>query len=262
LASKKEALLKKKEEEEKKPEDKKPEEPPKPSLSSNLPTLLLDSEGREIDSEGNLVGNTMERISSVKANQKFITSTKFTDLLKEEISASRGPTVNADNQKDSTKKTANFFDANLKTEKADRQTRGIKFIEPGSIVKKQEKIRNQNQNQSKFSKKEPKLLSEVVPKEEIDDVLFSVLGKKREDPPEVEWWDKFLLNSVIIGGKDEDNPEKKRNHIKNQCQKVRKKTKKNILIRNQFLQVEKNCNWRKFHILLNIQFQCFHLEKI
>jgi len=120
--------LKKKEEEEKKPEDKKPEEPPKPSLSSNLPTLLLDSEGREIDSEGNLVGNTMERISSVKANQKFITSTKFTDLLKEEISASRGPTVNADNQKDSTKKTANFFDANLKTEKADRQTRGIKFI--------------------------------------------------------------------------------------------------------------------------------------
>jgi len=132
----------------------------------------------------------------------------------------------------------------LKTEKAERQTRGIKFIEPGSIVKKQEKIRNQNQNQSKFSKKETKLLSsDVVPKEEIDDVLFSVLGKKREEPPEVEWWDKFLLTPIIIGGKDEENPEKKRNYIKNQCQKIRKKIKKkNIHIQNQFHQLEKNCN--------------------
>jgi len=106
LASKKEALLKKKEEEEKKPEDKETSKP----LISNVPTLLLDSEGREIDSEGNLVGNTMERISSVKANQKFITSTKFTDLLKEEISASRAPASSStEKQKDSTKKNSKFF---------------------------------------------------------------------------------------------------------------------------------------------------------
>jgi len=113
----------------------------------------------------------------------------------------------------------------LKTEKkAERQTRGIKFIEPGSIVKKQEKIRNQNQNQSKFSKKETKLLSsDVVPKEEIDDVLFSVLGKKREEPPEVEWWDKFLLTPIIIGGKDEDNPEKKEITLKINAKKLEKK---------------------------------------
>jgi len=56
--------------------------------------------------------------------------------------------------------------------------------------------------------------------------LFSVLGKKREEPPEVEWWDKFLLTPIIIGGKDEDNPEKKEITLKINAKKLEKKLKK------------------------------------
>jgi len=94
------------------------------------PPLILDSKGREVDLQGNILSTkTSKDITTLKANKKYKVKQIMLDL------------VPLTTEKD---KKSIYYDPNLSVPKPDRQRRSLNFLEAGTIVKKSRKNKSKS----------------------------------------------------------------------------------------------------------------------
>eukprot|EP00448_Togula_jolla_P008183 CAMPEP_0170603370 /NCGR_PEP_ID=MMETSP0224-20130122/18878_1 /TAXON_ID=285029 /ORGANISM="Togula jolla, Strain CCCM 725" /LENGTH=581 /DNA_ID=CAMNT_0010928251 /DNA_START=58 /DNA_END=1799 /DNA_ORIENTATION=- len=161
--------------------------------------LILDEFGRELDEEGNVVPMKPQVVSTLKVNinrEKEARMKKILGLKKE----------GAGEQ--------NWFDNSLKTplrtERARRRT--FRFVEEGSLVKKEQRLVKKLQEKALGMDKEKeqpkKKKEEEKRKEEHDeDSKQTDMGVRKIEPkimrrepiPEVEWWDTPFLREDSLG---------------------------------------------------------------
>ena len=130
--------------------------------------LLLDSEGRQINAEGQII--SQNRNSTLKVNQQ---SAK----VKGEAGAGGARTQGS------------HIDIRLKAPVEERKSRALSFVKPGKYVKKAQTMRMQQ------------LATEMkAQRYEASDTAEKLNVVRKEPIPAVEWWDQVVLSPP---GKDE-----------------------------------------------------------
>jgi U4/U6 small nuclear ribonucleoprotein PRP3 len=84
------------------------------------------------------------------------------------------------------KKNTLYFDPTLAAPRSSKRRHGLNFLQAGSVVKKAEKMREMAK---KEEKKEEKKITDIEESKEL------TTKKQKEPIPDVEWWDKFLLQN-------------------------------------------------------------------
>merc|ERR1712137_517070 len=157
--------------------------------------LILDEFGRELDDEGNVVPMRPQVVSTLKVNinrEKEARLHKILGLKKE------GGTEQS------------FHDSSLKAvtryERQKRKT--FRFVEEGSLVKKEQRMVKKLQEKAlgidkekdanKKKKEEEKKIQQQVEEEPKDVGIKKIEPKvlRREPIPDVEWWDMPFLREV------------------------------------------------------------------
>jgi U4/U6 small nuclear ribonucleoprotein PRP3 len=157
--------------------------------------LILDEFGRELDDEGNVVPMRPQVVSTLKVNinrEKEARLHKILGLKKE------GGTEQS------------FHDSSLKAvtryERQKRKT--FRFVEEGSLVKKEQRMVKKLQEKAlgidkekeakKGKKEEEKKVQQQVEEEPKDVGIKKIEPKvlRREPIPDVEWWDMPFLREV------------------------------------------------------------------
>jgi len=150
--------------------------------------LFLDKFGREIDDEGNLKSTKTREVATIMLNKKKKDKKSKMDQV---LIPSNEPEVNK----------TDFVDPNLPNRQAERKKRAFHFLEAGALVKKADKIRAKLRGEDDDGKKDeqvvPKMedLMALVREDQQDQQQQVPLAKRlsKENPPDFEWWDKFLL---------------------------------------------------------------------
>lgn len=164
--------------------------------AANTPKpLLLDAQGREIDEKGNLVQFTARQASSL-ANQKEI------EKERRKRGEQRAREMLAGDAAETTLR-GSFVDPRMKANRAQRVARPIHFVQPGTFVKKAEKMRDI------AVKEELKAEANSVAATRLDPLALAALEREaamfdnpnlvqlgasrptnvRPPVPDVEWWD-------------------------------------------------------------------------
>lgn len=151
------------------------------------PPLILDSQGREVDSAGKVITTNISttNIKTIKANKKY-------DLLE----SAPAPDVTK----------SKYYDARVAVPKVGRQRRDWSFVEHGTYIKKGDKLRTKaaeeemKQRIAEAAGGEVKQEDEMRDDNDDEDINPNLiqLGVKEEpkieDPiPSVEWWDESIM---------------------------------------------------------------------
>lgn len=155
---------------------------------SNPPPLILDREGRTIDSQTGEVIQLPQHTPTLRANIRAKKIKDFKGILEkppEEITE------------------GNFFDPRVDMKAPQRPKRGFKFHEKGKFEQVAQRLRTKAQlerlqNEIAFTAKRTGIasaakLATIAPKKELGD----------GEIPDIEWWDTYILPSQIYC-KEED----------------------------------------------------------
>ncbi|KAK8957789.1 hypothetical protein KSP39_PZI000152 [Platanthera zijinensis] len=160
--------------------------------STKVPVLRLDAQGREIDEHGNVVNKTnVTNLSTLKVNINKQKKDAF-QILRPEL--------------DSSMEFHPHFDANMginKTKLVRPKRTSFQFVEEGRWSKQAEvlKIKNQfGEAQAKELKVKQSQLAKAKAEPDENPNLIAVgertfKEKKKDEVPEIEWWDKSFLPS-------------------------------------------------------------------
>ncbi|KAJ1526227.1 hypothetical protein ONE63_009384 [Megalurothrips usitatus] len=151
--------------------------PPKPAQQEKPVPLILDSEGRTVDSSGKEVQLT-HLVPSLKANIRAKKREEFRQQLQEKPVEDLSDT--------------HFFDSRIGIKPSVRNKRALRFHEPGKFQQLADRMRMKAQLEklqneiSQIAKKtgisSATKLAQIAPKEQTE-----------EHVPTVEWWDSVIL---------------------------------------------------------------------
>merc|ERR1711972_660035 len=165
--------------------------------------LILDEFGRELDEEGNVVPMRPQVVSTLKVNINREKEARMKKILG----------VKGDGDGDE-----KYFDNSLKTVmRTDRPKRkGFRFIEEGSLVKKEKRLvqrihekasgidkEKKEEKKKKEEEKKKQAEKEAEEAKEAEGGIRKIEPKimRREVIPDVEWWDMPFLKEDINGQK-------------------------------------------------------------
>lgn len=150
--------------------------------AANPPPLILDSEGRTIDSATGQVIHLPQHTPTLRANIRAKKIKDFKGILEkppEEITEGK------------------FFDPRVEMKAPQRPKRGFKFHDKGKFEQVAQRLRTKAQlerlqNEIAFTAKRTGIasaakLATIAPKKELGE----------GEIPEVEWWDSFILSSPM-----------------------------------------------------------------
>merc|ERR1740121_169916 len=165
--------------------------------------LILDEFGRELDEEGNVVPMRPQVVSTLKVNINREKEARMKKILG----------VKGDGNGDE-----KYFDNSLKTVmRTDRPKRkSFRFIEEGSLVKKEKRLvqrihekasgidkEKKEEKKKKEEEKKKQIEKEAEEAKEAEGGIRKIEPKimRREVIPDVEWWDMPFLKEDINGQK-------------------------------------------------------------
>merc|ERR1740121_2996588 len=165
--------------------------------------LILDEFGRELDEEGNVVPMRPQVVSTLKVNINREKEARMKKILG----------VKGDGDGDE-----KYFDNSLKTVmRTDRPKRkGFRFVEEGSLVKKEKRLvqrihekasgidkEKKEEKKKKEEEKKKQAEKEAEEAKEAEGGIRKIEPKimRREVIPDVEWWDMPFLKEDINGQK-------------------------------------------------------------
>ncbi|XP_026662367.2 protein RDM16-like isoform X2 [Phoenix dactylifera] len=167
-----------------------------PQRPAKAPVLLLDAQGREIDEHGNVINMPkLTNLSTLKVNINKQKKEAF-QIIKPDL--------------DAIAESNPYFDDRMGINKAKllrpkRMT--FQFVEEGKWSKQAEMIKFKSQfgeAQAKELKMKQSQLAKAKAEPDSNPNLIAVgvrvtKEKKKEEIPEIEWWDKPILRSGIYG---------------------------------------------------------------
>ena len=164
-----------------------------PEKEQTAPTpLILDDQGRTIDSSGHLL-QMPSRVPTLKANIRAKKREEFRQKLQEKPTPEMTPS------------TSKYFDTRVKPDVASRQRRNFKFHEKGRFVQIAQKIRTKSQLQKLQSEiaqaakrtgiQQASKLALITPRVSADAKLDAI--------PDMEWWDDYIVNRATDVDEDD-----------------------------------------------------------
>jgi len=169
--------------------------PPEPKENNTPKPLILDDEGRTIDSSGQLI-HLQSRVPTLKANIRAKKQEEFRQKLQQDSQPSASDEVASHGGN-------MYVDPRIKSASATRSKRSFKFHEAGKYVKQAKKIRTKAQldklnaeialGAKRTGIEQASKLASIVPK--------ICTSEDMKETPDIEWWDAYVYNQDENTGK-------------------------------------------------------------